>query len=303
MEKGKSIIAFGLVLLCLFASSVVYFQPTKAENQGVITINQDGSISPSTATIQRAGDIFTLKKDLVGELWLNRSNTILDGAGFAISGAMSGVGLDIFDSCNVTIKNLTISNGVQGISIGRSSGVIVTNVTIRGTGVSLPFAQTWAISIQNGNSNQIVGNNIIDNMVGFFIAETSNNTIQRNNIVNCSSMALGLYDSSNNLIYDNAFINNSDQFVDEGIGHSSPKSVNTWDYGTIGNFWSDYRGNGSYVIDANNIDYHPLTHQAATPSPSPAIPELSWLTILPLLASLFFIAVILTHRKNVSDAQ
>lgn len=291
MEKGKTIVAFSLILLCLLASNVVYLQSAKAEYQGIIMINQDGSISPSTAPIQRTGDIFTLKKDLVGELWLNRSNTIFGGTGYAISGAMSGVGLDIFDSCNVTIKNLTILDEVQGISIGRSSGVIITNVTIRGTGDSLPFSQTWAISIQGGNSNQIVGNNIIGNMVGFFIAETSNNTIQRNNVVNCSSMTIGAYDSSNNLIFDNNFINNSNLFVDEGIGSNSPISVNIWDNGAIGNFWSDYSGNGSYVIDANNIDYHPLSHQTT-------IPEFPAIAILPLLLSIFSIAVILRHRKT-----
>lgn len=286
MGKIGKTFAFTLILV-IAISNAIYLQPAKAEYQGNIVINQDGSISPPTAPIQQTGDRFTLKSDLAQSLWVNRSNTLLDGNGYELSGA----NLDIFDSCNVTVKNLTIANGVQGISIGRCSGVIVTNVTIRGTGDSLPFSQTWAISIQDGNHNQIIGNNIIDNMVGFFLAETSNNTIQRNNVVNCTNLTFGVYDSSNNLIYGNNFVNNSKVYVDEGIGSSSPTSVNVWDNGTLGNFWSDYTGNGSYIIDANNIDYNPLSYQTT-------IPELSWLAIVPLLFSVFSIALVFRHRKT-----
>jgi len=28
-----------------------------------------------------------------------------------------------------------------------------------------------------------------------------------------------------------------------------------------GNYWSDYNGHGSYVIDQNNVDHDPLTQQ------------------------------------------
>ncbi len=34
---------------------------------------------------------------------------------------------------------------------------------------------------------------------------------------------------------------------------------NFWDNGTVGNYWSDYHGQGAYVIDQNNIDFRPLT--------------------------------------------
>ena len=51
MAKGKAIIAFGLILLCLIASSGVYLQPVKAQYQGNITINADGTITPTSAPI------------------------------------------------------------------------------------------------------------------------------------------------------------------------------------------------------------------------------------------------------------
>jgi hypothetical protein len=43
-------------------------------------------------------------------------------------------------------------------------------------------------------------------------------------------------------------------------------------------------------------------NSSATPtlSPSPSVPELSWLAILPLLLSMFFVAVVIRHRKTIN---
>ena len=42
----------------------------------------------------------------------------------------------------------------------------------------------------------------------------------------------------------------------------------------------------------------PASHPTSLPSPTPTVPELSWLIILPLLLSMFSLAVILRHRKT-----
>jgi len=80
------------------------------------------------------------------------------------------------------------------------------------------------------------------------------------------------FDSSNNTIYHNNFVNNTNQVYQE------ENFNNTWNevYPSGGNYWSDYNGTdlysgpyqnitGSdgigdtpYVIDANNIDHYPL---------------------------------------------
>ena len=46
---------------------------------------------------------------------------------------------------------------------------------------------------------------------------------------------------------------------------------NFWDNGTQGNYWSDYQGQGTYVIDQNNIDHHPLTQQVNNSSIAPTL--------------------------------
>ena len=44
----------------------------------------------------------------------------------------------------------------------------------------------------------------------------------------------------------------------------------------------------------------PNQSTSLSPSPSPTVPELSWLVIVPLLLSIFSVAVILRHRKTAS---
>ena len=91
-------------------------------------------------------------------------------------------------------------------------------------------------------------------------------------------------ESSNNSIYRNNFNNNLnvyDRGVDSG---NSPPSVNIWDNGTEGNYWSNYNGTDTdgdgigdtpYIIDENNQDNYPLIE----PVEIPEFP--SWI-ILPL---------------------
>ena len=318
MNKGLAL-ALILVLLTMMSLDVVCVEPTKAQFQGDITINVDGSVTPSSAPILHSGNQYSLTSNINESIAVNRSNMVLDGKGYTVSKAT----IYILGVSNVTAKNLTITNSYQGISIADSSDIIITNNTIRETGASLPFSETWAISIQRGNSSQIIENNIIDNMIGVSFAETSDNLVVGNNITDCSSIAFGLYNSSYNRIYHNNMVNNSLQFKDEGIGlYPYMVSMNTWDNGSIsgGNYWSDYElkypdsseinhsgiWNTSYVIDQNNVDNYPLTRQvdisAIAPTPTPI--EQTVIPIIPIAVSAAVIAVLLVagllvyHKKH-----
>jgi hypothetical protein len=53
--------------------------------------------------------------------------------------------------------------------------------------------------------------------------------------------------------------------------HINGTDTVSWDNGREGNYWSDYTGTGTYVIDENNTDHHPLTSPvtiSATPPPT-----------------------------------
>jgi parallel beta-helix repeat protein len=280
-----------LTLITLMTLSIICIQSADAQNHNGITINADGNITPSTATVYQTGDVYFLNENITQSVWIYKSNIVFDGNGCAISGGT----LYILDVHNITVRNLTITDSHQGITVTDCSNVIITNNTIRETGASLPFSQTWAITLQRGNSNQIIENNFIANMVGIAFAETFDNLIRGNNITDSSNIALGFYNSSENRIYNNNFINNSLQFYDWGIGlYPYMASRNTWDNGSIsgGNYWSDYQtkypnasrindletGDTAYYIDAQDKDNYPLmepfhTVPPAEASPTPPAPQ------------------------------
>jgi len=71
-------------------------------------------------------------------------------------------------------------------------------------------------------------------------------------------------DNSRNVFRESTF-----QFNHPAASNST--DVVTLDNGVVGNYWSDYSGQGSYVIDQNNVDHRPLTQQvdisAIAPTP------------------------------------
>ena len=331
MLKATVIIVIGLILLCLIASSAVYLQPVKAQYQGNITINADGTISPSSAPIQQSGIIYTLTSDENGTLVVERNDTVVNGQGYTLFGELS-----LSDVSNVTVKDFRIigSGGLQtqqiGISLTETSNVVIANNTISGEGSIMAINAEGlytGIYVDDGSSNILKGNNLESNIDAIYLYNTEHNLIVGNNLTDMSnpwdsySSALVFDHASNNTVYHNNFINF------EGEQVSDLNSVNTWDggYPIGGNYWSDYQtrypnateiegsgiGNIPYVIDANNTDYYPLLGQVdiskpvptstllyAVSSPTPAVPELSWLAIIPLFLSVLSIAIILRHLKT-----
>ena len=83
--------------------------------------------------------------------------------------------------------------------------------------------------------------------------------------------------SSNNLIYNNSYVNNTRQIL-IFKGFMVPDSINIWDNGVEGNYWSNYEerypnateidGSGiwdtPYIIDENNQDNYPLVPEFPT---------------------------------------
>ena len=78
--------------------------------------------------------------------------------------------------------------------------------------------------------------------------------------------------------------------VEAMIGHIGRNSTYPYPYVFLGEVsgWSS----------TQTVTLPPKTPFAVPTSPTPAVPELSWLVIVPLLLSLFSVAVILRHRKD-----
>ena len=173
-------------------------------------------------------------------------------------------------------------------------------------------AKLWGVLLGKGNYNVFYGNLIANNgglgHDGYGLAIGGNHL-----------------EVNNNLFYQNIFINNSKNFATnwEVIGS------NFFDNGTIGNYWDDYLtkypdatqignsgiGNTPYLVYGNISDNFPLLtkpnippidvpiqsllNSTASPNATSAVPELPWMVIVPLLLSVFSVALMPKHRKTV----
>lgn len=247
-KKHKPRIGWGamlaLLLLCAmyFADSV----PTvKSQYSGPVYIRSDGSIEPSTAPIQRIGDVYTLLDTFAGNITVEKDNIVIDGASFAIEGTAIGTAVTV------------------GVDISFRSNVTITSIQVRG------FVN--GIHLLNSFNNNLIGNNITENVDGVRIENSTSNNIIGNNI---TANRHGTHPFQNNKFYNNNFINSTDKhvYVD------SPGHVNSWDngYPSGGNYWSNYTGvdekkgqsqneagsdgigDTPFIINDNNIDRYPL---------------------------------------------
>lgn len=226
---------------------------------------------------------------------------------------------------NSIISHNCISNNTfGGITISNSANVTIENNNINGNGVDYYdgsylldyYGDGISVTTDNQNLNlniSIYNNNITSNArFGIqFNGATSNSSIFNNNItnngvgINLSNLGFRGYSPFGNgteIFYNNIVGNGKNAYVDA-------TNVVSWDNGVVGNYWSDYNDNGSYVIDENNIDHHPLTQQvdvnsvAPTPTPSATISSFNALAIAIItIVIIFALAISLLlfrrHRKN-----
>jgi parallel beta-helix repeat protein len=169
----------------------------------------------------------------------------------------NALGIDVENSANTTIEN-NIINGFGldniGIMVAYSSGCSVVNNTI--TNAVYDGIRLWFSS-----GNLIHQNLIKNNDYGIFFHEANLNTISENTISESGGPGIYIESSSTNEILHNSFMDNYDQAM------IYDNSVNTWDNGCEGNYWSYYNGTDSngdgigdipFIIDSHNIDYYPL---------------------------------------------
>jgi parallel beta-helix repeat protein len=283
-------------------------------------IRADGSIEPPTNLIQRDGDTYSLLDDIFGSLVVERDNVVIDGRGFTIR----GYGADYrgepeyigsLEEGNMTIPQYRYKDV-------NTSYVGIYSCAERLTVMNLKITEFWCgIELERASDNRIVGNEVINNNQGIWIRYSSNNTIsnntisnnfqgltletsydtvENNNITNNTEYGIKLswafntvskntfannsqgvlVLSSYNNFHDNVFLYNSEQV------HLGFKPIfNSWDNGEIGNYWSDYNGQGYYNIDENNIDHCPFTQ---------APNKLNVGFILPIAVTILAVSIVLS---------
>ena len=218
--------------------------------------------------------MYTLTGNINNPIVLEKDNIIIDGRNYSLQGLGKGRGMELSDRKNITLKNFEINHFEIGIYIydyseprnNTISGNIITN-------------NTFGIYIEHAHNNTISGNYIKNNDHGIWLYNSSNNNIVRNymtNNRNGTSIMLSPFmpASSNNLIYHNSYVNNTRHIYIVPSGFAIPDSINIWDNGVEGNYWSNYNdtdsngdgiGDTPYVIDENNQDNCPLMSSLMAP--------------------------------------
>lgn len=132
------------VVLAFYLSLVIQntkanFFPVPGPDLQRIVIKNDGSIEPTTAPIQRTGNLYKLTANIVlFSVEIQRDNIVLDGAGYAIQGNSSGlpgydedgnVGVIITGRNKVNITRVKFEQSDTAIMIQSSTNVNVVNNT------------------------------------------------------------------------------------------------------------------------------------------------------------------------------
>jgi parallel beta-helix repeat protein len=184
-----------------------------------------------------------------------------------------GVGIGLWGSAFTTLANNTCNSNYYGIRLGDSNYLIVTNNTCNSNGED-------GIHLGGSDNNSIVWNIMVGN--GAYGIELSD-------------------DSANNIIHHNDFIANgqdTSQACDNGMN-------NQWydDTGLEGNYWSDYNGTGSYLIDgtAGARDPYPslspYRYTSETAFPKDILVRIGlFLAVIGLVVVVFFV-----NRRKISS--
>jgi len=182
-------------------------------------------------------------------LWSSGKNTF---AGNIISNNNDGISLDA-STYNSLTHNTLSSNNDKGIFLYHSSDNLVSGNII--------LNNSYGVYVGDSDKNVLSSNKASNNQRGIYLHYSRDNILTDNTITN-NSYGIDLLDSSNNNeILHNNFINNIES------SSRSIDSVNSWDNGVEGNYWSDHRGTDAnrdgiddtpYLIEENNQDNYPL---------------------------------------------
>ncbi len=297
MKSG--LIASLLIILCFL---LLFSKINLGKATAAVYIRADGTVDPSSAPIQRDGDVYVLTGNISSEadgVRIERSNITLDGSGFTVEGSSSSdsAGIYLANKANVTIRNLLIREFSYGIYLQLSSHNAISSNSITLT--------IWDCVKLSGSSshNNITGNNLVNNNGnGVGLYSSPNNTIRENNIINNIQNGVYLYWSSNNSIYHNRFENNGRQ------AYTEQSQGNTWDnsYPSGGNYWSDYdgidikSGVGQNLTGSDGFGDSPYIINSLNKDRYPIVPEFSSFVALSIVASLWMVVVY--RKKNSSNA-
>ena len=309
MEKK---FAAGIVIMIIVVSMLMGFifadpqsvQSQSQSNGALITvfIRPDGSIYPSDVPILRDGNRYTFTNNLFATMKIQKSNIVLDGAGYSLYGSYNGTQVDVWviGEGPDQLPQGIMAEYTIGIDLGSQAieGITIQNLNIRNFSIGMYM---WT------QNNTVTRNSICENIVGILLSGL-NNSVTYNYVENNKR---GLFFGFNNLetdeIIPSDIIINHNDFENNEVqlngclckDYNSSEPPHSWDNGREGNFWSDYTGidgNGdgvgdtAYVIDLLNQDRYPLM-QSPAKVPTPTLSQTTVLPIDLIVFTLIFVAL------------
>ncbi len=277
MNKGLVKKVVLSVFLLLSITLIALAKPAVCEDavtRKTILIQNDGSIYPANAPIQRNGDNYTLTADIYDPILIEKNNIIFDGAGYTLIGPLNETQRKAEQVIGIGPNNETLFPYIIGIDIEDTvSGVTIKNLNVRNFSIGTYIRST---------NNTFIGNGVSENIVGVLLSGSAN-SINRNYIANNEQ---GLFfgfetvDGVGNIPADvkishNTFVNNTRQL--SGCvckEYNLSETRHSWDDGKEGNYWSDYNGTDTnndglgdtpYVVDILNQDRYPLMQMPVSP--------------------------------------
>lgn len=192
IKKLEKKVVSGIMLTLLLTSILTLafnIQPVKAS--GTIYIKSDGSVDPSTAPIQRDGNVYIFTGDINGStIVVEKNNILVDGAGHILRGPGANL---LWDSVD------------PGVYLHGRGNVTIKNIEIK--------AFQFGIWLNVSSNNNILKNNITNNYDrGISFSESSDNTLSDNYIANNAKWGVYLLESSNNLFRNNSMVGNRYNF-------------------------------------------------------------------------------------------
>lgn len=199
--------------------------------------------------------------------------------------SINGIALETCSN-NTISENRVIGSFYKGIYLDRSNNNTILNNSVT--------KSQYGMDLDLSSNNNLVGNTVFstvrvisrgvysDDGTGIWLEDNSTHNQILNNDVKNNGEAMRIWDfSTNNIIYGNNFINNTSQISILTRGEPELRYTpipNSWDNGTVGNYWSDYLtkypkateieysgiGDTPYLIDENNIDNFPLMKSVGT---------------------------------------
>jgi len=194
--------------------------------------------------------------------------------GFTVRSGSVGIWID--NSHHDTIASNVITNNDDGVWVTFSNSSVISNNTITNNVFFGLYLEASNYTMSNGNTvtentygiymencgNGLINGNIIALNYGDGIhAIYSDDNAMFHNMICNNSLGICLEESNANYIYENTLLDNLDQAWVEEV------TINAWDNGSKGNYWSDYNGTDSnhdgigdtpYIINVNNTDRYPL---------------------------------------------